>query len=412
MIMDKIKQKIIEEIEKQRDEIIKFTQELVKIKSVNPYTPEISYKINEPIEKEVAELIFEKLKEFGLKPKFVSALSNRPNVVCSLKNKGNPTLILNGHMDTVPVGNEKDWRVDPFSAKIIDGKLYGRGAYDMKASLAAMVYTLKVLSELDLSGNLIATFAVDEEPGACSKIGTNYLLEQGLKGNACIVCEPGTKKICIGTKGGYRFKVISRGESISTGSGKWERKEKGNNAVTNLAKILLELEKLKLKYEETELFKDRKPVVTPGTLIKGGNGINIVPDYCEATVDIRLMPGQTKEQVKSEILSCIEKLKIKNSKLNIEIQDLMFVPSVYISKNEKIVKILENNAKLILGRKPEVGVAGSWCDAHFFINKGIPTICGFGPDGDNFHGVNEFVYVDSIIQATKIYSLTAYDFIK
>jgi len=412
MVMENIKQKIINEIEKQKDEIINFAQKLVRTKSVNPYTPEISSKINEPIEKEVAKLIYEKLKEFGLKPRYVSVLPNRPNVVCSLKNNGNPTLILNGHMDTVSIGNEKDWKVNPFSSKIIDGNLYGRGAYDMKASLAAMIFTLKVLSELDLSGNLIATFVVDEEAGACSEIGTKYLLEHRIKGDACIICEPGTKKICIGTKGGYRFKLISKGESISTGSSKWERKEKGNNAAINMANILLELEKLELDYKESRLFKDRKPVITPGTLIKGGSGINIVPDYCEATVDIRLMPGQTKEQVKSKIFNCIEKLKRKDPKINIEIQDLIFVPSVYISKNEKIVKILEENAKIILGRKPEIGVAGSWCDAHFFIQKGIPTICGFGPDGDNFHGINEFAYVDSIIQVTKIYSLTAYDFIK
>ncbi|MCL0057787.1 peptidase dimerization domain-containing protein, partial [Dehalococcoidales bacterium] len=110
----------------------------------------------------------------------------------------------------------------------------------------------------------------------------------------------------------------------STGSSKWERKEKGNNAVINMAKVLLELEKLKLSYKESGLFKDRKPVITPGTLIKGGSGINIVPDYCEATVDIRLMPGQTKKQVKTEILECIKKIE-KDPKMNVEIQNLMFV---------------------------------------------------------------------------------------
>lgn len=317
-------------------------------------------------------------------------------------------------MDTVPVGDEKNWKYPPFSARLIGNRIYGRGAYDMKASLAAMVFTIGILTELkyDLSGNLIITFVVDEEPGACSEIGTKYLLEQGLKGNACIVCEPGTKKICIGTKGGYRLRLISKGESISTGSSKWEKKEKGINAVTNMAKVLLALEQLELTYKPIKLFEDRKTVITPGTLIKGGSGINIVPNYCEATIDIRLMPGQKKEQIKKEILNCIKKLKQKDPKMQVEIQDLMFVPSVYISKEEKIVRILEKNAKLVLGRELKVGIAGSWCDAHFFVTKGIPTICGFGPDGDNFHGTNEFVYVDSIIKATKIYSLTAYDFIK
>lgn len=410
--MDKIKSKIIAEIEKSKAEIINFSQELIKAKSSNPHSPNESWKINEPIEKEVAKLIFNKLKEFGLKPKFVSALPNRPNIVCFLKKKGRPTLIFNGHMDTVPAGDESKWRYPPFSAKIFDNKLYGRGSLDMKSSLAAMIFAMKALSEFNLKGNLIFIGVVDEEPGAYSEIGTKYLLKQGIKGDACIVGEPGTKKVCIGSKGGYRLKLITKGESVHTGSSSWERKEKGVNAVTKIAKILLALENLKLKYKPVKIFKDRKPVITPGTLIKGGTGINVVPDYCEAMVDIRLMPGQAKENVKKEILNCIEKLKQKDSQIKTEIQDLMFVPSVYISEKEKIVKLLKENAASILEREPKIGPAGPWCDAHFLINKGIPTICGFGPDGENQHAINEFVYTDSIIQVCKIYSLTAFDFLK
>jgi acetylornithine deacetylase/succinyl-diaminopimelate desuccinylase family protein len=406
------KSKIIDEIEKSKAEIIKFSQELVKSKSLNPYSPDESWKINKPIEKEVAELIFNKLKEFGLKPKFISALPNRPNVVCPLNNRGKPTLIFNGHMDTVSTGEKDKWNYPPFSGKIVGNKLYGRGSLDMKSSLAAMIFAMKILSEFDLKGNLIFTAVVDEEPGACSKIGTEYLLKEGIKGDACIIGEPGTKKICIGCKGGYRLKLITRGESVHTGSSSWERKEKGINAVTKMAKILLALKNLELKYKPIKIFEGRKPVITPGTLVKGGVGINIVPDYCEATVDIRLLPGQTKEGIKREILNCIEKLKQKDPQIKTEIQDLMFVPSVYITKDEKIVKILKKNATSNLGKEPEIGVAGPWCDAHFFMRNDIPTICGFGPDGENQHAINEFVYIDSIIQVCKIYTLTAFDFLK
>lgn len=198
--MNEIKSKIIDKIEKSKAEIIKFSQALIKAKSSNPHLPNESWKINKPIEKEVAELISNKLREFGLKPKFVSALSNRPNIVCSLKKSGKPTLIFNGHMDTVPIGDESKWKYSPFSAKIIDNKLYGRGSLDMNSSLAAMIFAMKVLSEFDLKGNLIFTAVVDEEPGAYSEIGTKYLLKQGLKGDACIVGEPGTKKFASAAK--------------------------------------------------------------------------------------------------------------------------------------------------------------------------------------------------------------------
>ncbi|MDI6798777.1 MAG: M20/M25/M40 family metallo-hydrolase, partial [Candidatus Aenigmarchaeota archaeon] len=249
-------------------------------------------------------------------------------------------------MDTVPAGDEKKWKYPPFSAKVVDNKLYGRGSLDMKSSLAAMVFAMKALSKVELKGNLIFTAVVDEEPGAYSEIGTKFLLKQGIKGDACIVGEPGTKKICIGCKGGYRLKVITRGVSLHTGSSSWEKKEKGINAVTKMAKILLALEKLKLKYKPVKIFNGRKPVITPGTLIKGGSGINVVPDYCEATIDIRLMPGQTKAQVKKEILNCIDKLKQKDPQLQAEIQDLMFVPSVYIPKKRKGCKNLRKKCKV------------------------------------------------------------------
>ena len=127
----------------------------------------------------------------------------------------------------------------------------------MKSSLSAMVFAMKILSQVELDGNLIFTAVVDEEPGACSELGTKYLLKQGLRGDACIVGEPGTKKICIGCKGGYRLKLITRGESVSTGSGRWERKEKGINAITKMAKILLELEKIKLKFKPIKVFGEK-----------------------------------------------------------------------------------------------------------------------------------------------------------
>jgi len=131
-------------IQKEDKQLIEFLQELVQINSVNPYTPEESQKVEEPIEKEVANAIYEKLKEFGLKPKFVSAIKNRSNIVCSLKKKGKPVLIFNAHMDTVDVGDRQKWKFDPFSAKIVGKKLFGRGALDAKAALADGLCDAKV----------------------------------------------------------------------------------------------------------------------------------------------------------------------------------------------------------------------------------------------------------------------------
>jgi acetylornithine deacetylase/succinyl-diaminopimelate desuccinylase family protein len=398
-------------ISEENKELINFLRELVQAKSVNPYTPEESWKISEPIEKEVASLIYEKLKDFGLKPKFVYAFKNRPNVVCSLKNKGKPTLFFNSHMDTVDVGNMSKWKFNPFSAKIVDNKLFGRGAADAKGGLAAMVFAMKKLIEYKngIDGNVIFTASVDEEPGACSRIGTKLLLDKGLKGDACIIGEPGSKKIAIGHRGVYRFKIITYGEAASTGTSEWERKKKGINAVTKMAKILLALENLKLKYRHSKIFPNRTPVITPGTIIKGGDAINVVPDKCEALCDVRLLPGQTKEKVKKQIVDCILKLQRKDSWIKFKIQDLAYVPSVYISKDERIVKVLKKVARSILKKDLKVEGAGPCSDAYLFINKNIPTVM-FGPNGRNVHAENEFVFIDSIIKTCEIYTKVALEF--
>jgi acetylornithine deacetylase/succinyl-diaminopimelate desuccinylase family protein len=398
-------------IKRENKELIKFLQELVQANSVNPYSPKESWKINEPIEKEVATLIYEKLKDFGLKPKFVSTIKNRPNVVCSLKRRGKPVLILNGHMDTVDIGDKRRWKFDPFSAKIVGNKLFGRGSADSKGGLASMIFAMKKLLEYkeEIEGNVIFCAVVDEEPGACSEIGSKLLLKRGLKGDACIICEPGTEKIAIGHRGGYRFKLITYGEAVHTGKSEWERKEKGVNAVTKMAKILLALEKLELDYKPSEIFPNRVPVLTPGTIIKGGTNINVVPDKCEALCDVRLLPNQTKEKIKKQIIDCILQIKKDDPELKFAIQDLVYVSPVYISKNEKIVQALYEVAKRVLKKDFKLEGSGAWSDAHFFINKNIPTVM-FGPDGRNAHAENEFVFIDSVIKLSEIYAKTAVKF--
>ncbi len=164
----------------------------------------------------------------------------RPNVIATLRGTG-PThraLILNGHMDTVMPSPL--WTFDPFGADIRDGRLYGLGALDMKASLSVFVFVARALIEagVTLGGDLILTFVVDEEPGGCSRFGSSYLLENGLTGSAAVVAEPENTNVTIGHRGGYRFRLITRGEATHTGLEAWERGIKGKNAVIDMARAI------------------------------------------------------------------------------------------------------------------------------------------------------------------------------
>lgn len=393
-------------IRRNKEEQIHFLRQLIQTNSANPFTPDKS-KPDIPIEREVARLIYKKLKEIGLAPSYRGVSAERPNVVVALRGKGKKTLILNGHMDTVVPSAE--YTVDPFGGIVKGGKIYGVGALDMKASLSIFVFAAKALidCQAEMGGDLIMTFVVDEEPGGCSAFGTKYLLDTGLTGDAAIVAEPGNRQIGIGHKGGYRFKLTIMGEAVHTGFISWERKERGHNAIVDMARAILLLEGMKLPYKERSAFPNRVPTLTFPTLIEGGNGINVVPDKCVAYGDCRLLPGVDAETVRRLIE---EKLR-EIPKIKYNLEDLLFVPSVEISETEEIVQILKERTKEITGYEPRPIGVGPWNDGWMFITRGIPAVCGFGPNGKGVHAPDEFVYIESLIDTTRIYVRAIVDFL-
>jgi len=404
--MEKIKLKIIEEIEKSKKDQIKFLQKLIQARSVNPNlddpTKSSPY---DPIELEVAELIFNKLKTFGLSPKFEGISSSRPNVVCEL-GKGKKTIVFNGHMDTVPP--PKGYDFNPFLGFIENGKLFGAGALDMKSALCCYIYMAKALLkfEKELNGKICLQFVIDEEPMAASHFGTRYLLEKGYTGDAAIIGEPGAKKITIGNRGGYRFKLEVFGDAVHTGSREWEKKKEGLNAVLEMAKAIDALQDFKFPVKEHSIFPGRKNILTFPTLIKGGKAINIVPDSCVAFGDIRVLPGVTKEYLEKEI-----KKKLNKSGVKYRLTPIGYVLPVFIKPTEKIVSILKDNVNKILNKKVISEGAGPWSDMWMFIEKGIPAV-NFGCKGKGMHDKNEYVEIKSVIDTTKIYALTTFDFLK
>ena len=404
--MDKIKSKIIEEIEKSQDEQIEFLQKLVQTRSVNPNmddpTKSSPY---DPIELEIAELIFNKLEEISLSPKFEGISSSRPNAVCEF-GKGKKTLIFNGHMDTVPP--PKGYDFNPFLGFIKDGKLFGSGALDMKSALCCYIYMAKALLKIEkeLKGKICLQFVIDEEPMAASHFGTRYLLEKGYIGNAAIIGEPGMKKITIGNRGGYRFKLEVFGDAVHTGSREWEQKKEGLNAVLEMMRAINTLQDFKFPIKEHPIFPGRKNVLTFPTLIKGGKAINIVPDSCITFGDTRILPGISKEYMEKEIKERLDKLEIKY-----KLTPIVYVPAVFVKPIELIVQILKNNTKKILKRELITEGSGPWSDMWMFIERRIPAV-NFGCDGIGVHDKNECVEIKSIVNVTKIYALTAFDFLK
>jgi len=386
--------------------LLDFLVKLVKTPSENPYSPDISSSIEEPIERQVAELIFNQLEKYKLQPIQIYKYPTRPNIVCSINwnsLKNFRGIIFNWHMDTVPVWDLNKWQYHPFSWTVKDWKLYWRWALDMKWGLVAIVYTLVVLKQLWFNWNVMWMFVVDEEPGAYSEIWTKYVLDRlNISKSVAVVCEPWNKNICIWSKWGYRFIIKVKWQSTHSWSKKRETKQYGINAIEKAAEIILRLKDTKFPKTEIELFKERQTVLTP-TIIKWGVSINVVPDSCEIFIDMRILPWQTKQLLKKIIFDAL-------TWYDIEIKDILYVPAVCIDKDDEIVNILQNTTNEVLGYTPWVKISWPWCDSHFFIERGIPAISWFWPEWENMHGYNEYVYIDSVIDMVKIYVLSVLNY--
>lgn len=384
------------------DEQVSFTTELVKAKSANPYTPSTS-PLHGNVEGQVPTLIYDKLREMGLSPKYVGMSRERMNVVAEWGEKrGRNSLMLSGHMDTAAeVANG-------LVVNVREGKLYGHGSLDMKSTLGAYIYAVKALiaCKAKLAGKLMLAFVVDEESGAMSSYGTKYLLESGCLPKAALIGEHGSKYVRVGQRGIYRFAIKVMGSAVHTGMSAWEKGEQGHNAVVDMAKVITAVQGLAIPFKVSKMFEGRKPVFTFPTRIEGGTGLNVVPDECIGYGDVRLLPGNSDSQIKLLLVERLASLGVKY-----EILDLSYAPAVEIDPHEEVVTTLQKSAKTVLGYVPSPKVSGPATDAWMLVKRDIPTIMGFGPDGSGAHEKREWVDLESLKKITEVYARFILDYL-
>ena len=403
------RQAITQTIQEHFEQQVDFLRRLVQAKSANPFTPETSLP-SLPVEEAVASLIQQELSTLGFKAEQHGVTPQRPNVVCHIPGSGKAekTLILTTHMDTIePEGYTRN----PWGGQIEAGRLYGVGAADAKAQIAAFIYAVAALHRLDinLAGNLTLAFVVDEEPGACSPYGTQYLLEQGLlSGDAAIIGEPGNRMIAIGHRGLYRFRLTTYGEATHTGIRAWKMGTRGHNAILDMACMAVALAESALSGSASPAFPERKSVLTFPTLIRGGSGINIVPGSCEAYGDVRLIPGTSSEEIKYLIKQQLARVSINYYRLD----DLVVVPPAETDPQAEIVQTLAAAVQTVTGTSPKREGSGPACDGWMFITRGIPTVCGYGVTHGGVHGADEWADLESLCNTTEVYAHTILHFLR
>lgn len=382
-------------------EIAAFCSKLIQTPSVNGVHNELA----------LAEVIAEQARSLGLGVEIVGEYSQRPNVIVSTAAEGKTGLLLLGHLDTVPPGEEKQWTMPPFSGAVKDGKIYGRGAIDTKGGMAAALYALAALKQAaseHMAGRAQLICVPDEETGATGELGIKYLHRQGLlRGLGAIYAYSG-RQLTLGHRGLIRYRLLCIGETTHTGSVEWQDGTAGANAITGMARLLLALEAVKTPYSSAKYFERFRTVLTPGTIINGGVSINVIPDTCEALMDIRLTPQYDREKIKDLLDACIAQVVQERPKLRFEYQLLNYAPAAISDENAPVVTVLEEALQQITATTAERVVAGPANEGYLLIERGIPTICGFGPTGNNAHAADEYVNVESLGETAAIFSLTAW----
>ena len=366
--------------------------DLVKINSVNP-----SLEKGGIGEIEIGNYIHHLLQSLGFESTIITIAPNRVNVIGRWKGTGGgKSLMLNAHMDTVGIlGME-----DPFAAAIKDGKLYGRGAYDMKGSIAAMLGVAKQISEnkIRLDGDLFLTFVADEE---FQSIGAQQLAKQ-LKVDACIVTEPTNLKICLGHRGFGVYEITTEGKIAHGGLHKI-----GIDANLKMAMVMSEINKLSQKITAEKIH----PLCGEASLhlptIHGGQSLFVYAGKCTIQVERRTIPGEKETVVFNEFSNILNELSDQDKDFKASIKQLIWRKPYEIQKDATIVKSLKKSVNQF---HPSEFIGHTWWeDSALFGEVGIETVI-IGPTGGGIHQQVEWVELESVKTLSAILFQTVKDF--
>jgi acetylornithine deacetylase len=376
-----------------RDFLVETCRDLVRINSINPVLVP-----GAPGEAEIASYVAERLKMIGLEVTRHEPAPGRVSVVGRLPGSGGDggrSLMLNAHVDTVGVEGMED----PFSGDVRGGRLYGRGAYDMKASLAACIAAARTVAEsgIPLRGDLVVAAVADEEYGS---LGTADLVTHTLT-DAAIVTEPTALEICLAHKGYVWLKVETFGRAAH-GS----RFEQGVDANMRMGRVLTALAGL----EEELRARAPHPLVGPpslhAALLEGGTGLSTYAAKCRLQIERRTVPGEDEAQVLREVQSLLDGLSSSDPSFQARLESFFVRPPFEVARDADLVMRLADAATAVLGKEPRFVGDSPWMDSALLAGAGVETVV-FGPAGTGAHAEEEWVDVESMERCAAVLAATA-----
>jgi acetylornithine deacetylase/succinyl-diaminopimelate desuccinylase-like protein len=373
-------------------EIIELLRQLVAIDSINPdLVP------GGAGEEKIARFIADWFERAGLEVVWDEPAPGRPNVTGIARGTGGGhSLLLNAHTDTVGiVGMERPH--DPF---IKDNRLYGRGAYDMKGGLAAIMAAGAAAKKRGLRGDVIVTAVADEE---YASTGTASIVKHW-HADAAIVTEPTELNICTAHKGFVWLDIETEGVAAH-GS----RPDLGVDAIVKMGKVLVGLEALDRLLRSAPSHRLLGSGSIHASLIQGGQELSSYPKHCFLSVERRTVPGETLQKVEAELPGIFEQIAVSDPTFKATVKTSMVRDPFEVSLDEPIVRTVLHQATAILGHEPaEIGQA-AWMDSALLSAAGIPTVI-FGPGGEGAHAVVEWSNLEHVERCAEILAVVAEDF--
>ena len=386
-----------------QEQVVMLTQELVRLVSLSGR------------EEKVAQRLAQAMEDLRFDEVHIDAVGN---VVGRVGSGRPPILMFNGHMDTVGVGDPNAWQHDPFGGEIVDGRLYGRGAVDMKGPLAAMVYGAWLFAQQArgrASGTLYVVGVVQEEPreGSAMKV---LVEEEGLQPDFVLLGEPSNFQVKRGHRGRVEIRVVTRGRACHASN-----PAAGENALYAAARIIFGIELL-----AAHLPND--PVLGPGTvavthLESFAASRNAIPDRAELVIDRRLTLGETEVKAMAEIQSIVQKEGVRaevfvpeyevESYTHYRLRGREYYPAWLLPEDHPFLRQVVRGAERALGMRPLVSTWGFSTDGVYTMGEaGIPTV-GFGPGREELaHTADEYITVRDLTRAVEAYAAIAYEVLK
>jgi acetylornithine deacetylase len=300
--------------------------------------------------------------------------------------------VLCAHLDTV---STEGMTIAPFDPVVKDGRVYGRGSYDMKGSAAAIMWAAATLAHRDVPGRVLVALVADEE---YASLGAMDFVARH-RADACIVSEPSEGQLILGHKGFVWIEVVTAGKAAH--GSRWDL---GVSAIGGMGRIVAALE----EFDRGELRRRVHPLVGPASmhcaLIEGGSGLSTYAPECRLKVERRTIPGETPEQVEREIREVITMAGEEAT-----VCRFFDRPPLTCDRNSPIARSVRDAIARVTGRVPaEAGVA-YWMDAAIFAAAGIPTV-NFGTSGAGAHEAVEWVDLDSVVTCARVLVESAVSF--